>query len=276
MDLCHPDAGGSRMKKFILVLLLCSWPCLIWGQDILSVEKSFKKLPAAGLFFNQPTGSIAFLPKVGDERYLDWVATYYLLPESGFYTLPRKSNYFFRVNHKAKTQEVSYLGVLAYIIYGGNYSHRNPLHLTRNDSKWLPGEANRSLDKKNYAYVIPKVQVADFFQAHQTESIKKCDEILTFTWHAAVETGSPYSWDYRSKWHNAKPPHLDNFLTLLNVSPTDYGAAITAHLIQFSTTNNPSKMLDFYFNADNAVGVYLHVFSPLGPEFDKEFYFRIK
>ena len=48
--------------------------------------------------------------------------------------------------------------------------------------------------------------------------------------------------------------------------------AVTAHIIQFTSSASPRKDLDFYFNADQASGAYMLVFSPLRPEFEKAFY----
>lgn len=257
---------------FIIVVGECP------GNELTLKEKELIKLSAYGLFYSKPAGSVAFLPKVGDSRYLDNVMTHYFLPESGFYTLPKKGNYFFRVNHHTDDEEVSYLAVIAYIIYPSNFNHRNPLALTRNIADWKSGEEGRKLDELRTGPKTPDVTLEDFFKAHSTNinTAAESDKILTFTWHAAVEPGSIFSWKYKSKWHNATPPLLDEFLKILKLSKQDHKAAITSHLLRFKTSRTAQKPLDFYFNADFARGAYLHIFSPLSPDFEKEFYFSFE
>lgn len=255
-------------------MFVCESP----GKTVTLKKEEITRLKAYGIFYSKPTGSVAFLPKVGDTRYLENVITHDLLPGSGFYKLPRKGNYFFRVNHHADSEEVSYLAVIAYIIYPGNFDHRNPLHLTRNIADWKPGEEGRKLDESISGPITPEVTLEDFINAHSKDikTASESDKILTFTWHAAVETGSTYSWKYKSKWHDATPPLLGEFLEKLSLSKENYKAAITSHLLRFKTSRTNQKPLDFYFNADLARGAYVHIFSPLSPDFDKEFYFSFE
>ena len=87
-----------------------------------------------------------------------------------------------------------------------------------------------------------------------------------------MATGAPHSWDYRSRWAAAQPPLLREFLEELDLAEADVSMAVTAHIIQFTSSASPRKDLDFYFNADQASGAYMLVFSPLRPEFEKAFY----
>jgi hypothetical protein len=276
MDYYFTTAGiqVNRLRIIIALLSICLSSTVYSSQLI---EQQYIKLNAAGLFFNKPTGSIAFLPKVGDELYLDKVRTHFLLPSSGFYKLPKKGNYFFRVNHRGETEESSYLAVSAYIIYPSAFGHRNQLNLTRNKANWQAGAKERKLQTVNIGPGSPDLTINEFLSVHApNKSVKEADDLLKFTWHAAVEGGSPYSWDYKSRWHQSKPPLLDSFLQKLAISNKDHQAALTAHLLHFTLSKNPSKTLDFWFNADYAVGAYVRVFSPASPVFGKEFYFMFE
>ena len=263
------------MKKFLSFIILLFVADIAFSAPLVLEEKDPIKLNAYGLFYSKPMGSVAFLPKVGDERYLNNVKTYYFLPESGYYKLPKKGNLFFRVNHYSNYESFSYLAVIVYIIYPSSYTHRNQVFLTRNVAEWGPGEQGRKLDALTRGPKTPNVTLDDFFKAHDanTNSALESDKILTFTWHAAVEPGSIYSWEYKKNWRDATPPSLDSFLEKLSLSKQDYKAAITSHIIRFKASQTDQKPLDFYFNVDFAKGVYLYIFSPLSPYFEKEFYF---
>jgi hypothetical protein len=262
-----------RLYKALLIIVLLALSSQ--AQAFTLNEKAYKKLNCVKSFNKQPTGSIAFLPKAGSTRVLDWVRTIHLLPESGLYSLRRKSNYFFRVNHYSDSEEGTYLGVIAYLIYEGEYNHRPPLNLTRNKANWRAGP-NRSLQNKRTGPSNTKIDVGKYIQAHNAGTLSECDSILSFTWHASTENEKYNTWDYRTKWGNPVPPMLDNFLIKMNIDKQNFKSAITAHIINFRTSPDPSSYLDFYFNADQASGVYLQVFSPLSVDFDKEFYFIFK
>ena len=259
-------AGASLLAAGLLCLAAAPS-----AETVGLAEKKVARLKSKGQFYDRHAGSIAFLPRVGSERYLDRAWTHDLLPDSGLYRLKRKGNYFFRVNIVASSEETSYLGVLVYLIYPGQISHRPPLNLTRNDAQWLAGPG-RQLDPARRGPRSPETGLDEYFKAHAAETLAAADELLTFTWHAAVATGAPHSWDYRSRWAAAQPPLLREFLEELDLAEADVSMAVTAQMIQFTSSASPRKDLDFYFNADQASGAYMLVFSPLRPEFEKAFY----
>lgn len=228
-------------------------------------------------FVGQSPGSVAFLPTVGDMRYLDRVGTYQLLPQSGHYVLAKKGNYFFRVNHAAADEKKSYLGVVVVLIYPDSIDHRNAIHLTRNNAAWSAG-AGRVLSKDASGPSDPEVSIADFYSAHDQSDVVAADALLKFTWHAEISGEDVSTFRQRAKWRQSNPEGsaqvFSQFLRLIGVDSAKYKKAVTAHILQFTTTPNPTKPVVFWFNADHASGAYMRLFSPIGPEFDRYFWFK--
>ncbi len=245
------------------------------SNDTLVLQKS-RRLTSSGQFYRTGTGNVAFLPKVGNEKFLHRVATHDWLPDSGMYELPRKTHYFFRVNHSSGEVKTSYVGALAFVIFQKGKSNKSELFVRRNKADWKPGPDERKLDA---GFDGPKnngIGLVEFFDAHSVPSVAESDEKLTFTWHAAVSTGQPFSWDFRSKWRNGQPPKIDAFLRELNATHDSVDIAITAHLIQFTSSKSPKESVDFSFSAEEALGVYVLVFSPMWRNFDREFYIKMR
>lgn len=263
------------MKTLTIVLLFFSLVSICYGQPNYFEEKKSVKLRSLGEFIEQPEGNVAFLPGVGKEKYIKGAQNHTVLPESGFFKLPKKGNYFFKVNHTSDTEKTSYLGVTVYLIYPPNLGQKRSWYLYRNEANWKPGEG-RTLSRQLDGPKSFPLNAEPYFEAHKQDSLKRCDEILTFTWHAAVETGSPHSWDYKDKWYSAKPPNLAEFIKILGIQEEGYNIAIDAFIIYFTTSSTPKTPLYFWFNADDAVGAYMSIFSPIGPHFDKFYYFKFE
>lgn len=263
------------MKTLLAACVLLFLSSNASGQRADLPEKTYQKLNAAGLFFQEDFGSIAFLPRLGDERYKYKVRTHWVLPESGYYKIPKKGNYFFKVNHAATEVEASYLGVVAYIIYPPMGRNRDPLNLTRNKANWEAGHGRKLGARRGPRR--PEVTLEDFFEAHRQERIKSADELLHFTWHAAVEKGGAHSFDSKKKWLESDPrrkAQFASFLQELSLTSQSHEAAITAHILHFVALPHPKEPLVFWFNGDGARGAYLRVFSPIDPAFDKEFFLK--
>jgi len=259
---------AARIAAAAAVLWLAAAP----GASAQSLdEHKITVLSSVGQFYDKASGSVAFLPHVGSDAYLDRAWTHHLLPESGLYRLKKKGNYFFRVNGQATPEQTSYLGVIVYLVFPGAFTHRQPLFLRRNSGRWQAGP-DRTLDSASQGPRQPDVRLEAFFKAHAADSVKDADKLLAFTWHAAVESGQPHSWEYRSRWMEARPALLPEFLKVLGMKEEAASFAVDAQILQFNSARNPSKHLDFGFNTDHARGAYVRLFSPLGPQFDKAFY----
>jgi hypothetical protein len=267
------------MKVLSIVLLIILFVSQCYAQPISFNKKPLIKLRCLSDFIDRNEGDVAFLPGVGHEAYVEGAQNYHVFPESGFYELPKKGNYFFRVNHyAADTEKTSYLGVTVCLIFRSGSGEKKGYFLTRNKARWEPGKGRKLLTELSGPKYFP-LDAQPYFEAHKQGSLIRCDELLNFTWHAAIENG-PNSWDYRNKWASAEPSRLGEFIKLLGIQEDKYKIAITAYILEFTTSSSrkSGKPLYFWFNADNAVGAYVTIFSPppSGTQFDKSFYIKFK
>lgn len=266
MDLDSSN-GGKKMKNAIFILLVLTIPSLAYGQDIKPL--SFLKSNYIAYLVDESPLSLAVRQKSRTERFL-------IMRESGYYILPRQNEYRFIINSRHSKIEVAYIGVFINYVYSDQDNMRIPLYLTRNDANWK-SDKGRRLDKYMTGPKTPNIDIKAYEQAHEdTKDICDADSILGFTWHATTSNDLYNSFDYREKWLDAfmglnENTRFKNFLRNISIENA-HSPAITAHLLHYTASDHPRRLVDFSMTPGDAKGAYILLFTPINPEATKQFY----
>jgi hypothetical protein len=259
---------------------------------ILTVSVSEAQTPSFGRpervkyksqFNEEATGTIAFLPGLGSEKYLSCVNRFDILRNSGFYELPAKGYYYFQVQNVSSDSQVTFLECATYAIFRKGESPKDPISVYRSAGKWEGRKYSdgsvRNVSVKEFKLSVSTTLDA-FSQTHQGDNLKAVHELMGHRlWHAwpSDDPDCQGSWDFRKDIADGPPARFDDLIQACGLA--DRKAAdlsLTVHLIRFTTPTEPGggSPLYFNFNADNALGAYMHVRSPLFPHGTKDFFFK--
>jgi hypothetical protein len=235
------------------------------------------------LFNDEAAGTIAFLPGLGNERYLSRVNVFDLMRTSGFYELPAKGHYYFQVQNVTPESRVIFLECAIYTVFRKGEALKDPIRLFRSAGEW-EGRKYADGTVRNVSYKGLTLTVSStleaFSQTHKGDNIKAVDEMMgSRAWHAwpTADPDSQGSWDFKKDLADGPPARFDELIRACNLPDrTATDICLTVHLIRFTTPTEPdsTRPLYFSFNADNAVGAYMHLRSPLFAYGTQDYYFK--
>ncbi|MDX1491735.1 MAG: hypothetical protein R3332_10630 [Pseudohongiellaceae bacterium] len=237
---------------------------------------SFAATPTTvGLFYRSASGNVALVPNVTRRENVLSAPQFLQLGESGAHQLRKQDKYWFVVNHRVSgPTEISYLGVE--IIKIMNIPLGSPLYLIRNKN-WTRSNDPDFDGSKADSRTFTGITQTDFYELHERESqLSNFDAALEgFKWHARPNGASEDSWSRRSLWlptfdvlsedfHSRFDPPIEQNANLL----------LDARLLRFSTTNklNTENPVVFDVTGANTEAVYIKIFSPDAPEFDRVYF----
>lgn len=242
-------------------------------------EQETKTYDSKTKFFRDSgAGVMAIMPNVKSQKEAKSEYKYVAFKKSGTYKLEgniaQKNDFWFVNNHRlgdSTSDDLSshtYIGVMIakVLLHQDNLAY--PLHLRRNE-KWFDLEDNKSLS----SFRGQSSSTATEFMKIQHKKDLELFKDKFGDWHAlANKEPRLSSWEQRKEWSDYNLDCLKQISNSNNL--TDSNILVEARLMKFQPTNmdNPEKPVAWKVQLGEAEAVYIKTFSPISPDFVKEYY----
>ena len=295
--------------RLILVLVFSLLVWLSVAQPVF--PQVLKPRPVRGVkpFFDSAEGTIAYLPNAENESHARASINFWVLYESGKFTLRKKTSHWFIVNHKTEASSkpnYTYLGVLIIPVYPPTYLPEFGVNLHRN-SDWARVKSTQNnpvdivgpenvvdpknvvdLDEVNETY--EKKTIADFVNAHAQSELTEMDmQFYPHKWHGVPKFGKKshgvpefkknHSWAKRARWKYDLIVDESKFCSsFVPPIPESANMVLKAYLLRFLPTHKPTSdnRLVFHFDGRNVVAAHIKLFSPRSADYDAQYFLRFR
>jgi hypothetical protein len=214
-------------------------------------------------------GTLALVPNAVQQNLIRYENSYLAFESSGTYAVKRNAaksaEWWFVVNHRRKTGEPTYIGILVMKMLQGKPDYSVEL--------FRAGEWMRLNEQVPNPVEEQSQWLEDFPKLHAPESTLKAFDDRFVKWHAIPKGGRRLSWDFRAGWNINLQQVLDSLKKVSNWGDRPAFAFLQGRLLRYEMTEtwNTSKPLSWNLDTSGQKALFIKTFSPDEATFAKQY-----